>query len=820
MSQFNPDLPTKEDIEEFVRDADKPVTKRDVANAFGIKGQGRIAMKRMLKELVAEGLIRQTASQTYQAVDTSTAPSIATLRVTELTLDGEILAEPADDAVPQVWADGARIEINPDPKKTKRAPAVGDMVLARIFYVHDHLFYADVLKVLAKPRSSIIGRIMPQGKDWMVQPVDRRERNDYLLEGAAEAMDKLENRLLVEVEPLPHKGVGVPKARLKQVIGHDDDPKAISLIAIHEYGLRHTFPDSVIEQTDGMTVPALGKREDLRDIPLVTIDGSDARDFDDAVFAEKDTDPNNKGGYHLLVAIADVSHYVTPDSPLDREAYKRGNSTYFPDRVVPMLPEALSNDLCSLRPHEPRACMAMHLWIDAQGNLLRYKPVRGLMRSVARLVYEQVQAAIEGVTDSVTDTLVEPVLRPLYEVFEILAAARLKRGSLDIEMPERQVMIDDKGNMTGVRERTRLDSHRLIEEFMILANVAAAMALEKKDAGCIYRVHGRPSEEKLDSARTFLDSLGYSLPKGQVINPANLNAILYKAKGTDTAHIVNEIVLRSQAQAVYSPENEGHFGLGLQKYAHFTSPIRRYADLIVHRSLIRAYGLGDGGLSDEQSVRLAEISESISKSERLSMEAERASVDRFTASWLADHAGMEFDGRISGVSRFGVFVRLAQNGAEGIVPIRSLPGDFYVHDEQHHALVGRRSGRVFRLCAPVRVLVLKADRLTGSASFEIVNAERGADIPGFVLPTMRRSKRFGDGGPNKGGGNKGSGFTKSNKKTHRKGKSPHAASGGNPNAEAGGASDGAGGFGAGGGKKKKNRQKNSRQTHQTPQQSR
>lgn len=753
MSQFDHDLPSKDEIEEFIREAGAPVTKRDIANAFSIKGQGRIPMKRMLREMVGEGRVRLTASKTYQSVDTTAAPQITTLRISDITIDGDVLAIPADDAVPQVWAEGVRIEVNPDPKKMRRAPAVGDVVLAHIHFVHGDLYYADILKIIARPKPSIVGRIAAQGGGWIMQPVDRRERDDYVIEGTPEQMARLESRLLVEVEPLLYNGRGMPKARLKQVIGHDDDPKAISLIAIHEYGLRHTFPDPVIEQTEGMKVPALGKREDLRDIPLVTIDGLDARDFDDAVFAEKDTDSNNPGGYHLIVAIADVAHYVTPDSPLDREAFKRGNSTYFPDRVVPMLPEALSNDLCSLRPHEPRACMAIHLWIDATGKLLRYRPVRGLMRSVARLVYEQVQAAYDGVTDEKTAPLIDTVIRPLYDAFAILAAAREKRGALDIEMPERQVVIDDKGNMTGVRTRERLNSHKLIEEFMILANVAAAKALEDKNAGCVYRVHARPSMEKLDSARTILDSLGFNLPKGNVIQPANLNAILHKAAGTDRAPIVNEIILRSQAQAHYSPDNEGHFGLGLEKYAHFTSPIRRYADLLVHRSLIRAYGLGDGGLTDEQTVRLHEMSESISKSERLSMEAERASVDRFTASWLSQHEGHSFEGRISGVSRFGLFVRLALNGAEGIVPIRTLPGDFYIHDEQHHALVGRRTGRVFRLCAPVRVRVLAADRLTGSASFELLDAERGADIPGFDLPVMRRSDRYAEGrGPARKGG--------------------------------------------------------------------
>lgn len=771
MSNYQANIPSKDAIATFIDEAETPVTKREVAAAFGIKGQARIPMKRMLKELVAEGRIEQTAGKTYRTVDTTRPPSIAQLTVTQVTIDGEVLAEPMQIGQPQIWAEGARIEINPDPKKSSRAPAPGDQILARIHHVHDDLFYADVLKLLGHAKPSVIGRVIAKGANWVAEPVDRRDKYEYMIdmdEAGTSAKD-LKMHDLVEVAPIAYSGHGPRKAKLKKIIGHDGDVKAISLIAIHEYGLRNNFSEEVLAETRDMKVPPLGKREDLRKVPLVTIDGADARDFDDAVFAEKDTDPKNPGGYHLIVAIADVSYYVRSGQELDKEAFQRGNSTYFPDRVVPMLPEALSNDLCSLRPKEDRACMAMHMWIDAHGKLLRYRPVRALMRSAARLIYEQVQAAMDGVVDETTDGLVEPVLRPLYDVYDILLKARVKRGSLDIEMPERQVIVDAQGNMSGVKERERLDSHRLIEEFMVLANVAAARALEDKDAGCIYRVHGRPSNEKLDSARGFLETLGYSLPKGQVVKPENLNAILHKARDTETAHVVNTIILRSQAQALYHPENEGHFGLGLDKYAHFTSPIRRYADLIVHRSLARAYGLGDGGLTDREDSTLHDISDNISKSERKSMEAERASIDRFTASWLSERTGYECEGRISGVSRFGLFIRLNENGAEGIVPIRSLPNDFYIHDEHQHALIGRRSRRVFRLCAPVRVRIANADRLTGSASFELLDAEKGAEIPGFTPQKTPFKDRKGKGKPypkrKKTAHGKGAGGAKKKKKT-------------------------------------------------------
>jgi ribonuclease R len=446
------------------------------------------------------------------------------------------------------------------------------------------------------------------------------------------------------------------------------------------------------------------------------------------VFAEADGD-----GFHLLVAIADVSYYVRPETAIDKEAYRRGNSTYFPDRVVPMLPERLSNDLCSLRPRENRACLAMHMWIDRNGEMHRHKVVRGIMRSDARLTYEQAQAAKDGLTDDTTGPIMEKVIEPLYAAYDLLWKAREKRGALDLDLPERQIIIDKNNRMSGVRLRQRLDSHKLIEEFMILANVAAAQALEAKKAPCVYRVHDKPDPKKLDSAREFLESFELSIPKGGSIKPAQINVILHKAASLPYSHLVSEVILRSQSQAHYHPENLGHFGLALSKYAHFTSPIRRYADLLVHRSLIRAYGLGPGGLDQGQEVRLEEMCQHISDTERQSMEAERAAVDRFTAQWLSQRIGAQFGGRISGVTRFGLFVKLDESGADGLIPIRSLPGnDFYNHDEKQHALIGSRYGRVYRMGARVQVTLAEADGMTGSTILALVGDE-SAEIPGFSI---------------------------------------------------------------------------------------
>lgn len=747
---------TRENVLQFMKDTGQPQTKRDLARAFGLKDHEKIPLKKLLKELVAERAIEQLPQKTYILANAQEdeGPSVAVLRVIEVTLDGDVFAEPAEEGtgLPE------RIWVEPG-QHGHDAPGMGERVLVQIKERKNGEITAKPVRKLSSGKDRItMGRAVKAGAGWILQPVNRKERDDFALAVPKELQDQLEHGSLVEAIVEEGKSLRRPQARLHTIIGHDDDPKAISLIALHEKGLRVTFPQSVIDETDGMVVPPLGDRTDLRSIPLVTIDGEDARDFDDAVFAER-TDK----GFHLIVAIADVSHYVRPGSALDKEAYKRGNSTYFPDRVLPMLPEKLSNDMCSLRPKEDRACLAVHMYIDNMGALQSYKFVRGLMKSVARLTYEQVQNARDGQTDGTTEVLIDHVITPLYDAFAILDAARVKRGALNLDMPERKVVVDAKGNMTGVALRARYDSHKLIEEFMILANVAAAMALEAKSAPCMYRIHDVPSAAKLDSARAFLEGFNLNLARGQVVKPALFNQLLSKVEGLEHAPLVNQIVLRSQSQAVYSPDNIGHFGLALQKYAHFTSPIRRYADLIVHRSLIRSWNLGEGGLEQSETNRMEEIGEHISQTERTSMEAERASVDRFTAAFLATRMGEVFPGRISGVTRFGLFVTLKDMGADGLVPIRSLPQDFYIHSEEQHALIGRRTGILFRLCAPVMVRVVEADRLTGSSVFELVDAERGAEVPGYVskrehIPHIPRGKphfRGKKGGDRRDGGKRG-----------------------------------------------------------------
>ena len=716
-SSLSPD-----NILRFLSDSPTPLTKREIAQAFHIKGDdGRIVLKDILRELESRGAIIKLAGQAYAVPQA--LPTVAVIEITDIDADGDLLAKPTewDEAV---QGDLPRIDVMPDRNGQSNLGA-GDRALAKLKRLSDKIYEAEIIRRLDTPQNRVMGLVVKIPRGFILKPTDRKAKYDFDLMQAD--LNGAEPGDLCIAEVQPARGLRNKRVRVIEVIGQQDDPKAISLVAMHTVGIKPEFPKAVIDETKDMIVPDLKGREDLRTVPLVTIDGADARDFDDAVFAEETDD-----GFHLIVAIADVAYYVTFGSQLNKEALRRGNSTYFPDRVVPMLPEKLSNDLCSLVPRENRATLAVHMWIDKQGKLQKHKFVRGLMRSEARLTYEQVQAAKDGVTDDITGPLMERVINPLYKAYDILWKAREERSALDLDLPERRIVINEKNEMSGVRLRERLDSHKLIEEFMILANVAAAQALEARKTPCVYRVHERPSPDKLDAVRDFIEGFGLSLPKGQVLKPAQINTLLHKAANLPYSQVISQVVLRCQAQAHYNPENSGHFGLALQRYAHFTSPIRRYADLLIHRALIRAYDLGPGGLHDEEMVRLEEMSQHISDTERKSMEAERSAIDRFTAAWLSERIDNEFDGRITGVTRFGLFVSLNETGADGIIPIRTLPDDFYDHDEKQHALIGRRSRRLYRLGAEIRVRLMEADPVTGGMVFGVTNTN-GADIPGLMM---------------------------------------------------------------------------------------
>ncbi|MEK9660741.1 MAG: ribonuclease R, partial [Alphaproteobacteria bacterium] len=601
------------------------------------------------------------------------------------------------------------------------APGIGDRLFCRLARLPDGSYDARPMKKLDAGGGQIIGifRLQPGGSG-RIASAERRGRDEYEV-AQADAGNAADGDL-VAAELLPGRRHGLARARIVERIGETGDPHAISLIAIHAAGIPTQFSEGALKLAEKARPAPDANRTDLRDLPLVTIDGADARDFDDAVHARPDDDPENAGGWRLTVAIADVAWYVRPDEALDREAYRRGNSAYFPDRVVPMLPEQLSNDLCSLRPREDRPCMAVELTIDANGALLRHRFVRGVMRSAARLTYETVQAAQDGNRGGATvgDDVPDGVLNPLYGAFGALMKARTKRGTLELDLPERKVMFGEDRRVAAIVPVERLDSHRLIEEFMITANVAAARELKRLRRPCMFRVHDEPSHEKLADLREILAEYELTLSKG-VLRGSDFNRILTRVEGKPHERLVNELVLRAQAQAVYSPENIGHFGLGLRDYAHFTSPIRRYADLLVHRALIDGLQLGPGGLSEGAGTDFEEIGEHISTTERRATIAERNAMDRYTAAFLDDRVGDTFNGTIRGVARFGLFVSLAGSGADGLVPVSRLPGDYYVHDESRHALVGERTGRTYRLGDSVEVRLTESDGLTGSVVLDLLD---------------------------------------------------------------------------------------------------
>ena len=599
----------------------------------------------------------------------------------------------------------------------------------------DEGWEARIIRRLDSPPDRVVGIFRLTREGGRIEPTDRKERREFRV-ARADSKDARDGEIVLAV-PIASSRFGLPEARVIERVGDSSNPRAFSLIAIHSYDIPRDFPDEAVSLAEAAKPVTLGDRDDLRAIPLVTIDGADARDFDDAVWAERD--PEKENGWHAIVAIADVAWYVRPDEALDREAEKRGNSVYFPDRVVPMLPEALSNELCSLKPGVDRACMAVHLWFDDNGHLQRHRFVRGLMRSAARLTYEEVQQAIDAKPSDHTAPLLDPVLRPLYGAFAALDGARRQRGALDLDLPERRVELDENGKVARIEPRERLHSHRLIEEFMITANVAAAETLERLHKPCLYRVHDAPDPAKIAALSEFvaeIDIPGVKLAKGQVIRPRHFNEILRKIAGTAYAALVPQLVLRAQAQAVYSPANIGHFGLALRRYAHFTSPIRRYADLIVHRGLIAALNFGEHE-THAPPKDFVSLGEHVSMTERRAAAAERSAADRYMSAYLSDRVGAEFSGRINGVTRAGLFVTLSETGADGLVPIRSLPSDYYDHDPARHRLIGRRFGRSFSLGDPVTVELAEANTVTGSLRFNLV----ADDLPQKSNRLAARSKR-------------------------------------------------------------------------------
>ena len=621
------------------------------------------------------------------------------------------------------------------------APGLGDRLLVRFEPLETGALEARLIKRLGQSAHRILGVVRKARREVRVEPVDRKSRDSVLLAPSEGADLRDGDLVLVQIGGEGGRPHGPKFGRVLEVVGREDDARAASLLAIHAHGIPTGFSAAAEAEADAAQPPTLSGRSDLRALPLVTIDPPDARDHDDAVHAHLDEDEKNPGGWVVWVAIADVAAYVRPGSALDHEAREKGNSVYFPDRVEPMLPERLSAGLCSLIESEARACMAVRMVFDAEGRKRSHKFSRGLMRSAAKLSYEQAQAAIDGAPDDATGPLLEGVLRPLWAAYTAVKKARDRRSPVGIESVERRIVLGPDGSVASIRPRESLEAHRLIEEFMIQANVCAAETLEQCRSPLIYRVHDAPSEAKLIALAEFLATLAIPWNKGEAARTERFNRLLEQTRGTPHAEIVNEVVLRTQMQAIYSPDNIGHFGLNLDRYAHFTSPIRRYADLIVHRALVSALGLGNDGLSGADTARIKETAEHITMAERRAMAAERDAIDRYVAAFLEDKVGAEFTGRITGVTRFGLFVRLSESGADGLVPVSSLGEDYFVHDESAHALVGERSGVRWRLGRTVEVRLREATPITGGLILEMLSeAEQGDAKPTRPKPLGRPSR--------------------------------------------------------------------------------
>ncbi len=724
-------LPTKAEILAWIAEHPGASAKRDIAKAFGIKGAARIDLKRLLKELENDGALERRR-RSFR--DPTKLPPVAMLTILAPDRDGDIFARPVE------WqGEGPAPRVLFRPKKGDAAVGEGDRVLARVTEVadEDHGYEAALIRKLGTNPHRILGIFRKGAEGGRIVPIDKGADLEWMVAPGA-TLDARDGELVEAEQSGPKARMGLPRARIVERLGDPAAPRAVSLIAIHQHGIPDDFPDAAIAEADSATPVDPGDREDLRHLPFITIDPADARDHDDACYAHPDEDPKNDGGHIVWVAIADVAHYVTPQSALDREARRRGNSTYFPDRVVPMLPERLSGDLCSLHEGVVRPVIAVWMKLDSKGRKVSHRFTRAMIRSVASLNYSEVQEARDGRPNDRCATLMEEVIAPLYAAYEATKAARAMRQPLDLDLPERKIEIGEDGHVKSVAFRDRFDAHRLIEEFMILANVAAAEELIRLRRPLLFRVHEEPSPEKLDALREVAEASGFTLAKGQVLKTAHLNRLLAQAEGSEFDELLNITTLRSMQQAYYHPANLGHFGLALKSYAHFTSPIRRYSDLIVHRALILAHGWGRDGLSPQDIEDLEDTATHISETERRSMAAERDTSDRYLAAYLADRVGNEFAGRISGVARFGCFVRLDETGADGLIPIRTLGREFFHYDASAQTLTGADSGLVIGIGQRVTVRLAEAVPVTGGLMLELLEIE-GQGRPGGA--SAKRGKR-------------------------------------------------------------------------------
>jgi ribonuclease R len=728
-------LPTRQQILDFIESSGQPAGKREIARAFGLSSHDKILLKALLKDMADEGLIDSSPGRAFHKA--GGVPRVTVLRVVSVD-DGQVWAQP------ESWhADTPPPRLRVIERGRRSALALNDRILARTEEAgKGHV--AHVMKKLQRSAELVLGVVKQEGDRFYLTPVDKKEKRELPISELKEAQEG--DLVLAEPSGRPPRVT----ARVDAILGDPFAPRSFSLIAIHKYGLRDEFRTEAVVEAKHVAKQILGEdREDLTHLPIVAIDPEDARDHDDAIWASPREDGD---GWDAIVAIADVSYYVRPGSELDREARARGNSVYFPDRVVPMLPHELSSDICSLKQGETRAAMACHLHVGKDGALKSWRFSRAKICVAANIAYENAQAMADqflpgtgrgtaeggggaeggGIDPSVSsagaqlppprsgEDLWDKALKPLWACWRALLAARNKREPLELDLPERRVMLDEKGRILSVAPRERLDAHRLVEDYMIAANVAAAKALERKKAPVMYRVHEAPGREKLVALKDYLATFDLEFALGQVIRPATFNRIIERiGPDHDARHEIMEQLLRTQMQARYAPDPLGHFGLALGSYAHFTSPIRRYADLLVHRALVNSNGLGDGGLPPAEAEQFTEIGEHISMLERRAMEAERETIDRYVAAFLADKVGQILRCRITGVQPFGFFATVEDLGGDGLVPAAILGNEYFRYDEAARALVGEDSGETYRVGQHLELKLVEANPASGALRFEL-----------------------------------------------------------------------------------------------------
>jgi len=738
-SRESGELPTKEAVLQFIKQQRSPVGRREIAREFRLDSADRQNLIDLLDVLEDEQIIHRARNRRYSAG--AKIPSVGVLEVTGLDKDGEpVMSIVGEDKVAPV----IKIHLARGQQRG-RAPGVGDRVLARLDRKSDNYYVAHVMRRLETPQSRVFGIFRTESRGGQIEPASKRLKSNFHV--ATGNTGGAEDGEFVAADVVRGRLFGMPIAEITERIGAANEPATITRLAIASNDIPEEFSPEAIAEADAASEASLTTRADLRDVPLVTIDDETARDFDDAVWAEPDPTPGNEGGWHLIVAIADVAWYVRPDSPLDRTAHERGNSVYLPDKVIPMLPEALSNGWCSLKPGEDRPCVTVDIWVDTGGNKLRHNFRRALIRSAARLTYNRVQAIQDG---GQIDGAPPPngILDALYGAFTALFKQRIARGTIDLDLPERRVVLNTEGTIKAVETRIRRDSHRLIEEFMILANVCAAETLEEKGQPCMYRIHDDPVPDRVVALRQYLETLGLSLRGGQAVRPRNFAQLIGMLKDRKDADGVQTAILRCQAQAVYSPDNLGHFGLALRNYAHFTSPIRRYSDLLVHRALIRGLGLGDGALEEGAGDKFPEIGTHISMTERRAMAAERDAFDRLSTLYLADRVGARFEARVTGVERFGLFVELAETGANGLLPVSLLGDERFEYNARLAALVGQTTQKKYALGDRLEVKLSEADPATGKLAFTLADENAG----GRSQPASNNQAQNRAGAHRRGGG--------------------------------------------------------------------